>query len=556
MSPFEGAKKEGGGSVPGFPPGLRRVLDMKSKIKFNQSRIKAGEEISLYLLAKVTGPEGGSKREPLPLNLSVVIDRSGSMSGPKLEYVKQAAIELVEKLGLKDRLSLVSYGDDVKVELSPMIVKDKDRIKRVIQAIQIDGWTNLSGGWLQGCDHVGGELFSDGVNRVMLLTDGLANRGETNPKTLAAWAADKRAQGITTTTFGVGMDYNEDLLSKMANNGGGAFYFIDNPDQASTLFKEELKDLYNVVGQNLSVAIETESSVRSVKQLFDYPHNENRGALVYQLGDLYAEEERFQLFELKLKEMEEGEFKLGQVTISYDALQGEKIKKVEKVHEIVIKVLSAEEYKKPRKDKEIEKLVLVQSVRQARKQALVYADKRAFKKAQEVLEEMAEIIKASKTKDEELLDLYDQLLEEARDMEFGARRYDAYARKGQMSKISSSDRFSRSHLRQDDLHYRKVMAAPSIERHGSAPRRIEWRGGRLDLVGPEIRIGAAADNEITLKSGLVEKYHCRLERRNGDWYLIDLSQDGTVANSGKISGPFRLSEGDTIRLGKVLLRLL
>jgi len=109
---------------------------------------------------------------------------------------------------------------------------------------------------------------------------------------------------------------------------------------------------------------------------------------------------------------------------------------------------------------------------------------------------------------------------------------------------------------QDDLHYRKVMAAPSIERKGSAPRSIEWRGGQLDLRGTEIRIGTAEDNDISLKGGLVENYHCRLERRGRDWYLIDLSQNGTIANSGKISGPFRLSEGDTIRLGKVLLRLL
>ena len=528
---------------------------MRTRIKFNHKILKAGEETNLYLMVKVTGPKGDSKREPLPLNLSVVIDRSGSMNGDKLAYVKQAAKELVNRLGVKDRLSLVSYGDDVRVVLPPREVNDKDRFKRAIDGIQIQGWTNLSGGWLQGCEFVGAELFQKGVNRVLLLTDGLANRGETNPRRLATWASEKRAQGITTTTFGVGMDYNEDLLSRLASEGGGAFYFIDNPDQASTLFKEELQDLYNVVGQNLTVSIETESDVRSVKQLYDYPRGEKQGALVYQLGDLYAEEDRYQLFELQLRKLEEGEIKLGQVTISYDAIQGEKIKKVERVREIVIKVVPAEEYKKRRPDKEVEKLVFVQKVRLTRKKAVELADRREFQGAREILEAMAEEIKASKTRDEELLDLYDQLLEEARDMEFGARRYDTYARKSQMSKMSSAMRSSRSHVRQDDLHYRKVMAVDSIERHGPPPRFIEWRGGQMELIGSKIKIGAAPDNVIVLEGSMVEDYHCHLEQRNGDWYLINLSQNGTVANSGRIDGPFRLSEGDTIRVGKALLRL-
>ena len=285
------------------------------------------------------------------------------------------------------------------------------------------------------------------------------------------------------------------------------------------------------------------------------PAVEEQGALVYQLGDLYAEEDRFQLFELKLRELKKGEINLGQITISYDAIQGEKIKKVEKIHQIVIQVLAPEEYKKTQTDQEVQKLVLVQGVRAARKEALALADRGDFQKAQELLQDMAEAIKATRTRDEELLDLYDQLLEEARDMEFGAQRYDSYARKGQMSKISSSDRFSRSHVMQDDLHYRKVMSAPSIERQGPPPAAIEWRGGRLELTGTQIRIGAAPDNEIVLQGDPGGGLPLPAGETQGDWYLVDLSQNGTIANSGRINGPFRLSAGDTIRMGKALLRL-
>ena len=328
---------------------------MKSKIKFDHKIVKAGEETSVYLLAKVTGPKGETNREPLPLNLSVVIDRSGSMKGDKLKYVKLAAKELVSKLGKKDRLSLVTYDSTVQILLPPRMVEDKQRFFDAIAPLNSGDMTNLSGGWLQGCSDVASDLSENGVNRVLLLTDGLANRGVSDPNQLVSMAAQKRAEGITTTTFGVGMDYNEDLLTRMANEGGGAFYFIDNPDQAAGLFAEELTDLYNVVGQNLTVAIETDSVVRSVKQLYEYPRSEERGALVYQLGDLYAEEDRYQLFELKLRALDEGEIRLGQVTISYDAIQGEKIKSVQKTHEIVIQAMAPEDFKKKAPDREVTK---------------------------------------------------------------------------------------------------------------------------------------------------------------------------------------------------------
>ncbi len=324
--------------------------------------------------------------------------------------------------------------------MEPRSLTDKEQIYRTIERIRISGNTFLSGGWQQGCEFVGSALNRQGVNRVLLLTDGLANEGVTSPHQLASMARQQKQQGVTTTTFGVGMGYNEDLLARMANEGGGAFYFIDNPDQAEALFEEELKDLFNVVGQNLTVAIETEAEVKSLKQIYEFPFKEERGALVYQLGDLYAEEDRTQIFELKLRALDEGEIKLGQVTISYDAIQGDRIKKVERVREIVIQAVPAEEFKRKAPNKEVRKLVLFQQASGARKEALALADGGEFNQAEKVLLKMAEAITKTRTRDDDLLDLRDQLLEEARDMEFGAQRYDAYSRKSQRSKVAAAGR--------------------------------------------------------------------------------------------------------------------
>jgi len=528
---------------------------MKTSLKFDHKQIKTGEEASLYLLVKVTGPKGDNKRERLPLNLSVVIDRSGSMSGKKLQYVKMAAQELVRGLSPRDHLSLVSYGHDVRIELEPRRVENRSQFRRAIDGIQIQGNTFLSGGWQAGCELVSANLQERGLNRTLLLTDGLANVGITDPNQLAAMARRERERGVTTTTFGVGMGYNEDLLSRMANEGGGAFYFIDNPDQAEALFKEELKDLYNVVGQHLVVALETEPEVRSVKQLYEYPRSEVRGALAYRLGDLYAEEDRYQLFELKLRALEEGEVKLGRVRISYDQIQEGEVKVVKRSRQIKVQVVSPEEFKEKSPNPEVEKAVLVQRVRMARREALALADQRDFTKAEKVLHEMAKAIQASGTEDEELLDLYDQLLEEARDMEFGAQRYDAYSRKSQTYKVASAARFDRNIAMQDDLHIRHNLSKASIERQGKPPRVIRWRGGQMELVGREIKIGLARDNDIVLQQALVEEYHCRLLNQAGEWFLEDRSQGGTIANAGRVSDRFRLSKGDVIRIGKVLLEL-
>jgi Ca-activated chloride channel family protein len=263
---------------------------MKNACMLNYDTLTVGEEHKVYLLVKVEGPPEESGREPLPINLSVVIDRSGSMAGEKLEYVKQAALALVRRLGGKDRLGLVAYDTTVQTLLAPQQVTDKTRFNRAVRGIRSGATTNLSGGWMAGCSQVGSALSDRGVNRVLLLTDGLANVGITEPPRLEALARQKRAAGISTTCFGVGMDFNEDLLTRMAAAGGGAFNFIDSPDQAPAFFAEELADLSNVVGQNLTIRVETESAVRAVSQLYDYPRHHDRGALVYQLGDLYAGE--------------------------------------------------------------------------------------------------------------------------------------------------------------------------------------------------------------------------------------------------------------------------
>ena len=170
-----------------------------------------------YVVRALLKFEGDSAipAEHIPLNLSVVLDRSGSMSGPKLVYARRAAADLVRRLRPEDVVSVVAYDDQVTTVAQPHTGDAQSDLPAEIEGIEVGGSTNLSGGWLRGrelvsCDRAASS--KNGVNRVLLMTDGLANVGITNPEQLVGLCKNALEAGVTTSTIGFGDDYDEELL--------------------------------------------------------------------------------------------------------------------------------------------------------------------------------------------------------------------------------------------------------------------------------------------------------------------------------------------------------
>ncbi|ADV67257.1 vWA domain-containing protein [Deinococcus maricopensis] len=257
-----------------------------------------------------------------PLNVALVIDRSGSMAGSPLRYALKAAADFVDRLTETDVLSIVVYDDDVDTLLDAQPVRDKAAIKDLLKGVRAGGITNLSGGWLRGCELVAGARRADAVNRVLLLTDGQANHGVTDTGVLIKTAASKAEAGVSTTTLGFGSSFEEDLLIGMARASGGNFYFIQSMDDAADVFGIELDTMKAVAAQNLTVTLTPAPGVQ-IADILSLARTDTGadGRVTLHLGDVYENEDKLLGVQLHVSALAAGTHDLLHVTYRADAIR-------------------------------------------------------------------------------------------------------------------------------------------------------------------------------------------------------------------------------------------
>ncbi|MEE2756692.1 MAG: VWA domain-containing protein [Myxococcota bacterium] len=267
-------------------------------------------------------------RERPPLDLAIVLDRSGSMRGQKLTDSKLAAIKLIDGLRASDRVTLISYSSSVsRSEAFVMNKVGKEQVKRLVNAISAGGSTALGPALFSAFDTLGEAGNESRVRHVILMSDGIANVGEMNPSVIGQRAADAFRRGISVSTMGVGLDYNEDLMTQVADQGGGRYHFIENSQNIASILADELNGVAGTVARNVRLVFAGQTGVQLIKA-FGYPMVDRGRESSIRIGFMTGRQNREVMLRLKLPkglvgDAKPGHFLLGGLRLEYDDLNAD-----------------------------------------------------------------------------------------------------------------------------------------------------------------------------------------------------------------------------------------
>ncbi len=290
-------------------------LTVRAQLQSSHVLVGTGEA---HMAVTIKAPEGDQNTVRPPLNLAIVIDRSGSMSGEKIEHAKLAARQLVSRLKATDRFAVIAYGSDVDVvfasrEASP---KARDQAIAAINEIYDDGGTNLSGGLIAGRDEVLPHRGNDRVSRVVLISDGMANEGISDRGALAQLAASTAERGVSITTVGVGLDFDETTMTSLAVAGTGSYYFVENSDALAQIFDDELRKIGATVATEIKVALVPADGV-VIEEAYGYEIVREGNRSIISVADLHAGETRKVVLRLRVTAHKPGGVDIAQVEVGY-----------------------------------------------------------------------------------------------------------------------------------------------------------------------------------------------------------------------------------------------
>lgn len=298
-----------------------KEVTVRWDVELGSPYVKQGRYADELLNIKLSGRNDIPLLVRTPVNLVLVIDRSGSMSDRrKINYAKQAAKEIIERLGSSDRLSIVAYSTEVQVLYPMQVLRNKAHAISAIDSIYPTNSTNLSGGLITGIGQLELANRSGYINRVILLSDGLANAGITDIGELSRISSRASERNIHITTMGLGLDYDENLMMSLAQHGAGNYYFIESPSQLASIFQKEFGQLSRMIAKSSVLTLSLEPGV-TLTEVYGYTYSTTKdGEVRIQLGDMFASQQRDILLKLRVPAEKIGKRGLVTVYLNYEDL--------------------------------------------------------------------------------------------------------------------------------------------------------------------------------------------------------------------------------------------
>ena len=299
----------------GAPP-LRAAEQMKIDVALAKPYLMAGQKQTSFLRVGLTGLRIDAGRRT-PVNLAIVLDKSGSMQGDKLRKAKDAALASIDRLGPNDIVSVVAYDHTVEVLVPATKISDRTALRAAIERLSAGGNTALFAGVSKGAAEVRKFVDRQRVNRIILLSDGQANVGPSSPTDLGNLGASLLKEGISVTTLGLGLDYNEDLMTQLARKSDGNHYFIENSSDLARRFGYEFDDVLSVVAQEVTVRVTCAEGVRPIRVLGREADITGQSVTTY-LNQVYGDQEKYILLEVEIPAGREGTVRnVADVNVAY-----------------------------------------------------------------------------------------------------------------------------------------------------------------------------------------------------------------------------------------------
>lgn len=360
---------------------------------------------TVYLKVGLLGAELEESLNRTPANVAIVLDRSGSMDGQKIAQAREAAMIAVGMLDERDIVSIVTYSDTVSVLVPATRVNDKGELYRKIESIFAGGSTALFAGVSKGADEVSKFFDRNKVNRVILLSDGLANVGPDSPMALGNLGESLKRAGISVTTIGLGLGYNEDLMVMLAQRSDGNHSFVENYNDLTRIFQYEFNDILSVVAQDVKIQVTCPEGIVPLRMLGR--EAEIIGNKVYtSISQIYSRQEKYLLLELDIPGGRAGsQIDIARIDIEYGDMQSRRADSLTSVMQI--SYTGSKDKVEGSRDRETLVEAAKQIATERTEEAIRLRDEGKVAEAQRLLEENADYLEkeAKSLESDELDDL-------------------------------------------------------------------------------------------------------------------------------------------------------